>query len=140
MCNAFDVSDAVEFMRHGVVRRCASAVLSLSLIAITNVSGILAFCVLYGSFTGTFVSLPAPTVASLSKDVATLGARMSTAFMAAGVGSLVGSPTAGAILATAGGKNWTILQVWSGGLLVLSALSVLGARMAKVGVRVNAKA
>lgn len=48
---SLDVSDAVEFMRHGVVRRCASAVLSLSLIAITNVSGILAFCVLYGFFT-----------------------------------------------------------------------------------------
>lgn len=118
----------------------ASAVLSLSLIAITNVSGILAFCVLYGFFTGTFVSLPAPTVASLSKDVATLGARMSMAFMAAGVGSLVGSPIAGAILATEGGDNWTVLQVWSGGLLVLSALSMLGARIAKVGIRVNAKA
>lgn len=76
----------------------------------------------------------------MSKEVATLAARMSTAFMAAGVGSLVGSPIAGAILATEGGNNWTILQVWSGGLLVLSALSVLGARIAKVGVRVNAKA
>lgn len=118
----------------------ASAVLSLSLIAITNVPGILAFCVLYGFFTGTFVSLPAPTVASLSKDVATLGARLSMAFIAAGVGSLVGSPIAGAILATKGGNNWTVLQVWSGGLLVLSALSMLGARIAKVGVRVNAKA
>ena len=118
----------------------ALAVLSLSLIAIENVSGILAFCVLSGFFTGTFVSLRAPTVASLSKDVATLGARMSMAFMAAGVGTLVGSPIAGAILATEGEKNWTVLQVWSGGLLVLSALSMLGARIAKVGVRVDEKA
>lgn len=62
------------------------------------------------------------------------------AFMAAGVGSLVGSPIAGANLATEGGSNWTILPVWSGGLLVLSVSSMLGARIAKVGVRVNAKA
>lgn len=118
----------------------ASAVLSLSLIAIRNVKGILAFCVLYGFFTGTFVSLPAPTVASLSKNMAQLGARLSMAFMAAGVGSLVGSPIAGAILSTNGGNNWNMLQLWSGALLVLSALCMLGARIAKVGVKVKSKA
>ena len=53
--------------------------------------------------------------------------------MAAGVGSLVGSPIAGAIWATEGGDNWTVLQVWSGGLLVLSALSVLGERIVEMG-------
>ncbi|MCJ1383129.1 hypothetical protein MMC17_006242 [Xylographa soralifera] len=118
----------------------ASAVLSLSLIAIRNEKGILAFCVLYGFFTGTFVSLPAPTVASLSTNMASLGGRMSMAFMAAGIGSLVGSPIAGAILSTNGGNNWTMLQVWSGILLVLSGVSMLGARIAKVGIKVNSKA
>lgn len=116
----------------------AAAILSLSLITIRNVQGILAFCVLYGFFTGTFVSLPAPTVASLSKTVASLGARMSMAFMAAGLGSLVGSPIAGAILSANDGKNWNMLQVWSGALLVLSALFMLCARIAKVGPKINA--
>lgn len=118
----------------------ASAVLSLSLLAIRNVQGILAFCVLYGFFTGTFVSLPAPTVASLSVNTASLGARMSMAFMAAGIGSLVGSPIAGAILATNGGNNWNMLQLWSGALLILSTLFMFGARIAKVGTKLNAKA
>ena len=118
----------------------ASAILSLSLIAITDVKGILAFCVLYGFFTGTFVSLPAPTVASLSVNMASLGARMSMAFMAAGIGALVGSPIAGAILSTNGGDNWDMIQVWSGALLVLSSLSMLGARMIKVGIGINVKA
>ncbi|RYP25696.1 hypothetical protein DL768_011391 [Monosporascus sp. mg162] len=118
----------------------ASAVLSLSLLAIGNVQGILAFCVLYGFFTGTFVSLPAPTVASLSPNVASLGARMSMAFMAAGIGSLIGSPIAGAILSTDGGNNWNGLQAWSGALLVLSTLSMVAARTAKVGFKLDAKA
>ncbi|KAM5438722.1 hypothetical protein McanMca71_000764 [Microsporum canis] len=133
-------ADYVGTLNMQMVFAFASAVLSLSLIAIRNVQGILAFSVLYGFFTGTFVSLPAPTVASLSPDVASLGGRMSMAFMAAGIGSLIGSPIAGAILSTNGGKNWDILQVWSGVLLVLSALSMLGARTAKVGTKLKAKA
>lgn len=119
---------------------CAAAILSLALLAVRNVEGILAFCVLYGFFSGTFVSLPAPTVASMTPNLAMLGARMSMAFMAAGLGSLIGSPIAGAILASDGGENWTMLQVWSGLLLVLSAASMMGARVARVGFKLNAKA
>ena len=111
----------------------AAAVLSLSLLAIYATSGILAFCVLYGFFTGTFVSLPGPTVANMTPDLAFLGGRMSMAFMTAGTGLLVGTPVAGAILATEGGHNWTLLQVWSGALLVLSAACMAGARVTKVG-------
>lgn len=119
----------------------AAAILGLSLLAIHNVPGVIVFCVLYGFFTGAFMSLPGPTTASLSKDhMGSLGSRMSVAFIAAGLGSLLGSPIAGAILATNGGSNWTGLQVWSGICLVLSAMSVLSARMLKVGVTFGAKA
>ena len=69
----------------------------------------------------------------MSPDLAFLGGRMSMAFMTAGTGLLVGTPVAGAILATGGGDNWAMLQVWSGALLVLSAVCMLGARVAKVG-------
>ncbi|OCK88046.1 monocarboxylate permease-like protein [Cenococcum geophilum 1.58] len=132
-------ADYVGTLNMQMIFAFASAVLSLSLIAIRNVQGILAFCVLYGFFTGTFVSLPAPTVASLSTNMASLGGRMSMAFITAGVGSLIGSPIAGAILSTNGGNNWNMLQVWSGVLLILSTLSMLGARTAKVGAKLNAK-
>ncbi|KAL9078028.1 MAG: hypothetical protein Q9157_003059 [Trypethelium eluteriae] len=118
----------------------ASSVLSLSLLAIKSVNGVIAFCVLYGFFTGTFVSLPGPTVASLSPDMASLGGRMSMAFMSAGTGLLVGSPVAGAILSSNGGNDWTMLQVWSGILLVLSATCMICAKVAKVGFRFRAKA
>lgn len=119
----------------------ADAVLSLCLLAIRNSAGIIVFCILYGFFTGTFVSLPGPTVASLSPDMSALGGRMSMAFMAAGTGLLVGSPIAGAILRTGSGReNFTMLQVWSGILLFLSAFCMLGARVAKVGWKLAKKA
>ena len=117
-----------------------AALLSFSLLAIHQMPGIIAFCVLYGFFTGTFVSLPGPTVASLSPDMAVLGGRMSMAFMTAGTGLLVGTPVAGAILITGGGQNWTMLQIWSGALLILSFLCMSGARVAKVGFKVARKA
>ncbi|KAH8204593.1 hypothetical protein TruAng_001222 [Truncatella angustata] len=133
-------ADYVGTLNMQMVMAFASAVLSLALIAIRNVPGILGFCVLYGFFTGTFVSLPSPTVASLSPDLAALGSRLSMAFITAALGSLIGSPIAGAILATDGGNNWNMLQVWSGILLVLSGSSMLVARTAKVGLKINAKA
>ncbi|KAL9093566.1 MAG: hypothetical protein Q9165_003961 [Trypethelium subeluteriae] len=133
-------ADKAGTLNMQIIFASASSILSLSLLAIKSVNGIIAFCVLYGFFTGTFVSLPGPTVASLSPDMASLGGRMSMAFMSAGTGLLVGSPVAGAILSSNGGNDWTMLQVWSGVLLVLSATCMIGAKVAKVGFRFKAKA
>ena len=126
-------ADYIGTLNMQVLFVSVAAVLSLSLLAIHATGGILAFCVLYGFFTGTFVSLPGPTVTSMSPNLAFLGARMSMALMSAGTGLLVGTPIAGAILATEGGDNWIMLQIWSGSLLVFSALFMVGARVAKVG-------
>ena len=126
-------ADYIGTLKMQVLSVSVAAILSLALLAIRTTGGILAFCVLYGFFTGTFVSLPGLTVASMSPNLAFLGARMSMAFMTAGTGLLVGTLVAGVILATGGGDNWTMLQVWSGSLLLLSAVCMLGARVAKVG-------
>ena len=133
-------ADYVGTLNMQVLFVTISAVLSLSLISIKNTAGLLVFCILYGFFTGTFVSLPGPTVASLSPDLSVLGSRMSMAFMTAGTGLLVGTPVAGAVLTAHGTENWTGLQIWSGSLLVLSALFMLAARVAKVGWAIAAKA
>lgn len=126
-------ADYIGTLNMQVLFVSVAAILSLCLLAIHATSGIFAFCVLYGFFTGAFVSLPGPTVASLSPNLAFLGARMSMAFMSAGLGLLVGTPVAGAILATGHGQNWTMLQIWSGCLLVFSGLCMSAARVTKVG-------
>ena len=117
-----------------------AAALSFALMTVCSASVFVMFCVLYGFFTGTFVSLATPTAASLSPDLAVLGGRMSMVFMTSGVGLLVGPPAAGAILTAGGGENWKLVMVWSGGCLVLATLCMLAARVVKVGWKVKRKA
>ena len=108
----------------------AAAVLAFCWIGVRDTPGIIVWCVLYGFFSGTFVSLAGPIVVTLSPDHGTIGTRMGMALGSSGLGLLIGSPIAGAILSR---RGWPGLQIWCGALLVMSALSMLSARVAKVG-------
>ena len=107
-------------------------------IAIKSTSGLVVFCILYGFFSGTFVSLPGPTVVSLSPNLATLGTRMGMTFAFTGFGLLIGTPVAGAILRDR--NSWVGLQVWCGTSLALSGACMMAARVAKVGRKIRTKA
>ena len=85
---------------------CAS-VLAFAWIAIGNLAGIIVFCVLYGFFSGSIVSLPPTALAALSPDPSRVGTRMGMSFSFAGFGLLLGSPIAGAILETRAGFTGT---------------------------------
>lgn len=109
---------------------CVAVVLAFCWIGIRNTGGIIVWGVLYGVFSGTFVSLAGPIIVSLSPDHGTIGTRMGMALGSSGMGLLVGSPIAGAILRSHG---WPGLQAWCGALLILSDLCMLSARVAKAG-------
>lgn len=115
-----------------------SATLTFCWIAIRSTAGLLAFCVLYGFFSGSFVSLPGPTVVSLSPNLALLGTRMGMCLAICGFGLLIGSPVGGAILQDR--RSWAGLQAWCGTLLAVSGSLMLAARIAKVGFRLKVKA
>ena len=132
------LADKVGTLNMQMLFALVSCVLSFVLIAIRSNSGVLAFCALYGFFTGTFVSLPSPTVASLSPNLSILGARMSMALMSAGVGVLIGSPVAGVILQDKGTEHWTSILIWSGVLLAASATCMMVARVARTGFKIQA--
>ena len=114
------------------------AVLCFGWIGIKSPAGSIVFCLLYGFFGGSFVSLPGVTIISLSPNLATIGIQLGMSFFIAGLGLLVGEPIAGAILRGQGG--WIGLQVWCGALLGLSGIFSLAARIAKVGTKWGAKA
>lgn len=114
------------------------SVLCFGWIGIKGTAGSIVFCLLYGFFGGSFVSLPGVTVISLSPNLATIGIQLGMSFSIAGLGLLVGEPVAGAILR--GHGNWIGLQAWCGVLLGLSGLFSLAARIAKVGTKWGAKA
>ncbi|KAK0515033.1 hypothetical protein JMJ35_002412 [Cladonia borealis] len=115
-----------------------SAFLAFCWISIHSTAGLVMFCLLYGFFSGTFVSLPPTTVVSLSPNVAVVGTRMGMSFAFAGFGLLVGNPVAGAILGT--GDNFTGVQAFCGGTVAAAAIFVLFARVSKVGLGLRSKA
>lgn len=74
------------------------AVLMFALIGVKTVAGFAVFGVLFGLSAGAFIALMAPLIAYLTDDISELGLRMGLAFMACGVGALVGPPVQGALL------------------------------------------
>ena len=108
----------------------AAAVLALAWIGIKSTTGVIVFCVLYGFASGAFVSLGGPICFNLTSDLGTMGTRFGMLTAICGVGLLVGNPIAGAILDRG---SWLGLQVWAGGLLLLSAVFQSSARVAKRG-------
>ena len=115
-----------------------ASILCFGWIGIKSSSGLVVFCVLYGFFVGSFVSLPGITIVSLSPNLRQIGIQLGMALTISGCGLLVGEPIAGAILRSSGG--WTGLQVWCGVLLAISGCFSLAARIFKVGASFKAKA
>ena len=115
-----------------------TAILCFGWIGIKSEAGIVVFCLLYGFFCGSFVSLPGITIVSLSPDLSTIGIQVGMSLAITACGLLIGEPIAGAILDGSGG--WIGLQTWCGVLLVISGCFSLVARVLKVGTKWNAKA
>jgi MFS family permease len=98
-----------------------SGILSLCWIAISNAGGLIALALLYGFFSGAFVSLPAVALTTLTPNLQTLGTRMGMCSLLCGFGSLCGAPVAGAILDD---TRWYLgVQLYSG--LTISTTGVL---------------
>ena len=108
-----------------------TAVLTFSWIAVKDSTSLIVFCVLYGFFSGTFVSLPGPMGVSLSPNMTTIGRRLGVSVAFSGTGLLIGSPISGLI--SRNGTEWVGLQVWAGLLIVISGCFILSARILKVG-------
>jgi MFS family permease len=89
-----------------------SGILSLCWIAISNAGGLITLAVLYGFFSGAFVSLPAVALTALTPNLQTLGTRMGMCSLLCGFGSLCGAPVAGAILDDA--RSYLGVQLYSG--------------------------
>lgn len=115
-----------------------SASLAFCWIAISSKAGLVVFSILYGFFSGTFVSLPPTTVVSLSPNLAVVGTRMGMSFTFSGFGLLVGNPVAGAILGS--GTDFVGVQVFCGGTVVAATIAVFLARVVKVGPTFRVKA
>ncbi|KAF2398261.1 MFS general substrate transporter [Trichodelitschia bisporula] len=107
-----------------------SGVLILTLMAVHNVGGMITFTVLFGFFSGTFVSLPPSIIVHLSPNRGLIGTRMGMCFSATAIGVLIGAPIAGAILAASDYKD---VWIYGGVMTIAGTCLMFGARVAHKG-------
>jgi len=126
-----------------IITPCAmiTALLIWILLAVTNISGVVVFCLFYGFFSGTFVSLPPSIFVSLTKNRALIGTRMGMGFACMSFGVLAGTPIAGAILgADVNDLHFDDTWIFGAACTTVGSLLFVAARVAVTGWRVRMKA
>ncbi|KAJ5096934.1 monocarboxylate permease mch4 [Penicillium angulare] len=116
-----------------------SGALAFALLGIKTPGGVVAFAVIYGFVSAPYVSLPIPIVTSLSPDKSVWATRLGMSFAIIGLGALIGSPVAGAILGDSKNGNWTGLIVWCGVMFFTSTAILTTVRTMKVGFKLLVK-
>ncbi|KAI9372795.1 major facilitator superfamily domain-containing protein [Aspergillus egyptiacus] len=115
-----------------------TAILSFVWIGVHNTPGIIVLSVLYGIFSGGFVSLPPVVMATLTKDMRELGTRMGMVFAITSIGLLIGTPIGGAILSDT--HKYLGVQLFTGCCLATSVSIFLGVRLSRTGLKVAVRA
>lgn len=127
------------------------AVIAFCWTSITSLAQAVLFCIFYGFFSGTFVSISGssnslhllmprrriniltltigPALATLSPDLSLVGTHMGMSFSFSALGLLIGNPVAGVLL----GYGWIGPAMFCGAANVLAALFIVAARVKKTG-------
>lgn len=107
-----------------------SGILAFSWLAVSDLSGLLAVCILYAVASGAFLAMPPAAVASLTPDLSRFGARMGVILAFMSLGSLVGNPVSGAIIQSKnGGSYYAGAKLWAGCLLIGGGTLIWTGRM-----------
>lgn len=102
-----------------------------------SLGGMVVWSLLYGAFSGSFVSLQPTTVVSITSDLSTVGGRMGLNTFCAALGILIGTPIAGILVENG---NWVGMQAFCGGTLLAGAALVIATRFASTRLEVMRKA
>jgi hypothetical protein len=109
-----------------------SAIAAFAWVGVSSQAGMIVFCVFYGCFSGTYLSLVMTTVAAvLCPDMSVLGMRIGMACIPCATGLLIGSPIGGATVK----QGLLGLQLLTGVALSISLTGMVGLRVLKVGWR-----
>jgi MFS family permease len=115
-----------------------TGILAFAWIGIKNLPGIVVFAILYGFFSGIFVSISPVALITLSPDLRKLGTRMGQSFFTSAFALLVGAPVSGAILSKT--ESFLGLQLFSGCAIIVAAVLLGAARVNRVGWGVRVRA
>ena len=116
-----------------------SSILTYCAIAAKDVGGVVVVALLYGFFSGTFVSLPPSILVHLTppNKRGMIGTRVGQCFTCTAFGVLIGAPVAGAILGN--DNNFTGMFVFGATMLMGGAVFFALARMFKADWKLAAK-
>ena len=107
----------------------AASILAFAWIAVSTPAGMVVWVIIYGFFAGSFISLTVPLLVSLCPNMALFGTRTGMLSIPMGLGLLIGNPIGAAII----GRGWTSVQVFTGVVILVTALFVVGVRVTKAG-------
>ncbi|KAI9712950.1 MAG: hypothetical protein M1828_001509 [Chrysothrix sp. TS-e1954] len=110
-------------------------VLAFTWIGITTSAGLIVFCILFGFFSGSYVSLSPSVTAVVSPNLAIYGTRTGMLAAPMGLGLLVGNPIAGAV----SNDGFIGLKAFCGACCIASALALCEARFSKGGLSLNVR-
>ncbi|KAH6903251.1 major facilitator superfamily domain-containing protein [Coprinopsis sp. MPI-PUGE-AT-0042] len=74
------------------------AVLEFCTLAVKDAAGTVVYAIMFGFFSGAYISLLPPAITSLAHSQSEIGSRLGLCFTFTGIGGLVGTPIAGALL------------------------------------------
>jgi predicted MFS family arabinose efflux permease len=112
----------------------SAGAVALGWIGVKSTGGLVVFCILYGFFSGGFVSLPPTVLVTLSPNLNVVGTRMGMSFAMNGLGLLIGTPVAGQLVANTG---FVSAISFCGALVAFANLLFIGVRVIKVGLKIK---
>ena len=104
--------------------------LILAWIAVHSTGALMAFAILYGFFSGSFVSLPPSTLVALFLDLSKFGTRIGMSFGFSGIGALLSLQTG----------HCAHMQIFCGVIMLIACVMLVIAHVAKSGVGIMVKA
>ncbi|OAP60076.1 hypothetical protein AYL99_05078 [Fonsecaea erecta] len=106
-------------------------ILTFSWIAIHSSAAFIVWCILWGFVAGVLVTAPTSTMPHpvISPNMGVIGTRMGMSWSAAAIGSIIGSPIAGALANVASG-NFLHAQIFVGAVMASGAVCLIPALIA----------
>lgn len=111
-----------------------SALLAFCWIAVNSSAGIVIVSLLYGFFSGGFVSLPPVVMMVITKDLRNFGTRLGMSFGICSIALLIGTPIGGAILSGTG--SYVGVQAFCGACLASCAAVMFWIRILRSGPKI----
>lgn len=130
------IADKIGNMSVMIPSVLLTGILMLAWISVESQSGLIAISVFVGLTSGSIQAVLPATVAFLCPDLSKLGTNIGMTLFAAGLGLLIGSPVAGAILdhqRTSGGDIFWSTLTFSAVFILAGGVCLIIARVFKVG-------